>query len=53
MLKPTEYKQRETVKNNGAKDYNSNTEIEETKKRFNNLRNNFSREKIKKQRKIL
>ena len=50
MLKPTEYKQRETVKNNGAKDYNSNTEIEETKKRFNNLRNNFSREKIKKHR---
>ena len=50
MLKPTEYKQRETVKNNGAKDYNSNTEIEETKKLFNNLRNNFSREKIKKHR---
>ena len=31
----------------------SNTEIGETKKLFNNLRNNFSREEIKKQRKIL
>ena len=50
MVKPTEYKQRETVKNNGTKDYNSNTEIEETKKFFNNLRNNFSRKEIKKHR---
>ena len=50
MVKPTEYKQRETVKNNGTKDYNSNTEIEETKKLFHNLRNNFSREEIKKHR---
>ena len=32
---------------------NSNTEIGETKKLFNNLRNNFSTEKIKKQGKFL
>ena len=31
---------------------NSNTEIGETKKLFNTLRNNFSQEEIKKQRKI-
>ena len=50
MVRPTKYKQRQTVKDNGTKDYNSNTEVEETKKLFNNLRNNFSREEIKKHR---
>ena len=53
LVKPTEYKQRQTVKNNDTKDYNSNTEIEETKKLFNDLRNNFSREEIKKQKNFI
>ena len=47
MVKPTEYKLRKTAKN---KSNNSNTEIGETRKLFNNLRNNFSREEIKKYR---
>ena len=53
MVRPTKYKQRQTVKNNGTKDYNSNTEVEETKKLCNNLRNNFSREGIKKQKNFI
>ena len=53
MVRPTKYKQRQTVKNNGTKDYNSNTEVEETKKLCNNLRNNFSREEIKKQKNFI